>query len=210
MAVAYRCNAHPIWGNADIVLASQSPRRVELCNKIGIIPEHICPADIDETPHPSEKPADYARRMAVTKARTIASDFPRHVIIAADTVVCCGRRILDKTENAADAHHCLVTLSGRTHQVLGGVCVISPDGQADVRLSKSVVKMKRLSKLETEAYIAGGEWQGKAGGYAIQGQAEQFIRSIQGSYANIVGLDVYMLSAMLAAIGFRHDPDSKI
>jgi len=205
MAIAFRCHTHPRWKEAKFVLASQSPRRLALCQKIGITPDLLHPADIDETPYKDEKPAAYVERMARQKARAVQAQFPMHFILTADTVVSCGRKILDKTEDSASAKACLEQLSGRKHKVLGGVCLTLPDGTERYKLSTSIVRMKRLSHLEIKAYLASGEWQGKAGGYAIQGQAEQFIRSIQGSYANIVGLDVYMLSGMLTAAGFSHD-----
>lgn len=205
MAVAFRCHRHPLWHDKPLILASQSPRRLALCEKIGVTPDLICPADIDETPHNGEKPKEYAERMARQKALTVQKHYPEHFILAADTVVCCGKMILDKAEDRLSAETYLEKLSGRKHTVLGGICLICPDGTLYYRLSTSSVRMKRLSMQEKKAYLASGEWQGKAGGYAIQGQAEQLIHSIKGSYANIVGLDVFVLSGMLAAAGFSHD-----
>ena len=206
MAVRFSCHPDSQWADAPIVLASQSPRRLQLCQKIGLVPDICHPANIDETEHNTEKPADYARRMAISKAHAIRAEFPEHILLSGDTVVACGHRILPKAEDEATAKTCLELLSGRRHRVYGGVCVITPDGHVKYRLSVSLVRVKRLSDREISAYLAGGEWHGKAGGYAIQGQAEQFISAISGSYANIMGFDVHILSAMLGAIGFCHQP----
>ena len=206
MAVTFSCHPDSRWAGAQVVLASQSPRRLELCRKIGLMPDICHPANIDETEYPAESPADYARRMAKSKAEAIRSEFSEHIILSGDTAVACGHRILPKAEDEATAKDCLTRLSGRRHRVYGGLCLITPDGVTRCRLSVSMVKFKQLSQNELNAYLEGGEWDGKAGGYAIQGQAEQFISMISGSYANIMGFDVHVISGMLGAIGFCHQP----
>lgn len=190
---------------ARLILASASPRRVDLLAQIGLHPDQILPADIDETAKAGELPDVYAKRMAATKAAVIAEQKPGAFILAADTVVACGRRILPKAETEADARLCLERLAGRHHTVYGGICLTGPAGQSWLRLSVSKVRFRRLATDEISAYLAAGDWQGKAGGYAIQGYAAQFIQKIQGSYANIVGLDLYQVAGLLRAAGFRHD-----
>jgi len=206
MAVTFSCHPDSRWAGVPVVLASQSPRRLELCHKIGLVPDICHPANIDETEYPAESPASYARRMALSKAGAVRDQFPEHIILSGDTVVACGHRILPKAEDEATAGACLNLLSGRRHRVYGGLCLITPDGMTRCRLSVSMVKFKQLSEAEKAAYLVGGEWDGKAGGYAIQGQAEQFISAISGSYANIMGFDVHVISGMLGAIGFCHQP----
>ena len=206
MAVTFSCHPDTRWAGVPLVLASQSPRRLELCRKIGLEPDICHPANIDETEYKHEKPVAYARRMAISKAEAIRPEFPEHIILSGDTVVACGHRILPKAEDEATARSCLELLSGRRHRVYGGLCLITPDGQVKYRLSVSQVSFKKLSGTEMSAYLGGGEWDGKAGGYAIQGQAEQFISAISGSYANIMGFDVHVISGMLGAIGFCHQP----
>ena len=187
---------------SKLVLASASPRRLELLRQIGIEASEVAPADIDETPRARELPAAYARRMAAAKAEAV---LPRHAgtfLIAADTVVAVGRRILPKAEDPESARQCLKLLSGRRHRVLGAVVVMAPDGRRAARLVTTTVAFRRLSVAETEAYLASGEWRGKAGGYAIQGHAAAFIPWIRGSYANVVGLPVAEVAAMLGGLGF--------
>ena len=182
-----------------LVLASASPRRRELLGRIGLSPDEIAPADIDETEDPGELPGDLALRLAVEKGRAVA---PRHsgaVVLSADTVVGVGRRILPKTETREEAAACLRLLSGRSHRVFTGVAVTAPGGTERSRLVETRVKVKRLSDLETEAYLASGEWRGKAGGYGIQGAFEGFIHQIVGSYANVVGLPLYETRCLLEA-----------
>ena len=191
--------------SAPLILASASPRRVDLLAQIGLHPDQILPADIDETAHAGEHPEAYAKRMAASKAEEIATQASGAFILAADTVVACGRRILPKAETEADARLCLSRLAGRNHIVYGGICLIDPMGKSWLRLSVSKVRFRRLATDEIASYLAAGDWQGKAGGYAIQGYAAQYIQKIQGSYANIVGLDLYQLAGMLKAAGFRHD-----
>lgn len=188
-----------------LVLASASPRRRDLLAQIGIHPDLIIAADIDETPRRGELPAAYARRMAREKASAAATfDIPdRAAVIAGDTVVACGRMILPKTETEAEARDCLIRLSGRRHRVLGGLALRLPDGQLVSRLVTSRVTMKRLTAHEIDSYIATGDWKGKAGGYAIQGPAAAMIRHIEGSYSNIVGFSLYDVAAMLQGNGLR-------
>ncbi|WAC24016.1 Maf family protein [Blastomonas sp. SL216] len=189
-----------------LILASASPRRQQLLARIGITADAIIPADIDETPNKAELPRVYARRMAAEKAAVIASQHPDDAVLSGDTVVAAGRRILPKAESEADARYCLELLSGRRHMVLSAVTLMLPGGRALHRLSESTVTFKRLHAEELEAYIAGGEWQGKAGGYAIQGSAEALIRSMAGSYSGIMGLPLYETRSMLLSAGLLPRP----
>jgi septum formation protein len=165
-----------------------------------LTPAAINPADIDETPHKGELPRDYAKRMAREKAQAAASG-DGHVL-AGDTVVAAGRRILPKAEDEATARKCLELLSGRRHRVLSAIALRAPDGAIRERLSETVVMFKRLSSAEIDAYLASGEWEGKAGGYAIQGIAEGLISRIQGSHSGVVGLPLYETRTLLRAAGF--------
>jgi septum formation protein len=185
-----------------LILASASPRRRDLLAQIGVTPDHIDAADIDETPLPRELPAPHAQRLARTKAETVAARHPGAFILAADTVVACGRRILPKAESEKDARQCLDLLTGRRHRVLGGVCLIAPDGRRSEKLVTTQVTFASLDKLAFEAYIAGGEWRGKAGGYAIQGKAATFVRWLGGSYSNVVGLPLHEVWGMLRGLGY--------
>ena len=187
-------------GQPTLVLASASPRRRELLARLGLTPAAINPADIDETPHKGELPRDYAKRMAREKAQAAASG-DGHVL-AGDTVVAAGRRILPKAEDEATARKCLELLSGRRHRVLSAIALRAPDGAIRERLSETVVMFKRLSSAEIDAYLASGEWEGKAGGYAIQGIAEGLIRRIQGSHSGVVGLPLYETRTLLKSAGF--------
>lgn len=190
-----------------LVLASASPRRCDLLAQIGIIPDAIVPAHIDETPYKRELPRDYAKRLAVEKAQAIAAGHKGDFILAADTVVAVGRRILPKAETREQVNHCLRLLSGRRHRVMTGVCLIAPDGRQRLRCVLSIVGMKRLSDYENRFYIDHGDWQGKAGGYAIQGHAASFIRFLSGSYSNVVGLPLYDVAQMLDGLGYPvHGP----
>ena len=185
-----------------IVLASASPHRRDLLCQIGIEPAAIIPTDIDETPHQRELPLRYALRMADEKARAIVLPDGINdgaVVLAGDTVVAVGRRILPKAETEDQARSCLALLSGRRHRVYGGIALRLTDGTLRSRLVTSSVIFKRLHRDEIDAYIATGDWQGKAGGYAIQGPAAAYIRHIEGSYSNIVGFSLYDVSALLAA-----------
>ncbi|QFT77208.1 nucleoside triphosphate pyrophosphatase [Erythrobacter sp. THAF29] len=182
-----------------LTLASASPRRRDLLARLGIAPDAVSPADIDETPLKSERPRDYALRMGVEKAKAI--DAPGFVL-AGDTVVAAGRRILPKTATADEARECLNLLSGRRHDVLSSVVLRAPDGTIKTRLSENIVRFKSLSREEVDAYIAGDEWRGKAGGYAIQGAAEGLIRWIRGSHSGVMGLPLYETRALLKSAGF--------
>jgi len=183
-----------------LVLASASPRRLELLGRLGVVPDAVAPAHIDETPLQGELPVAYARRMAGEKAAAAA--VPGALVLAADTVVAAGRRILPKGEDEATARRCLELLSGRRHRVHSAVTLIGADGQARHRLSTSVVAFKRLSRDELEAYLASGEWRGKAGGYAIQGRAEALVRMLQGSHSGVMGLPLFETRALLRAAGW--------
>ena len=191
----------------QLVLASASPRRLDLLGQIHIIPDQILPAGSDETPHHEERPNDYALRMACEKALLVANRLAGArtgaLILAGDTVVAAGRRILPKAETEQQARDCLSILSGRRHRVYGGIALCLPDGSLRHRLVTSHVRMRRLSALDIDHYIDRGDWQGKAGGYAIQGLAARFIRAIEGSYSNIVGFSLYDVAAMLDAAGWR-------
>jgi septum formation protein len=183
-----------------LILASASPRRLDLLARIGVVPDAVVPAEIDETPLKGELPPAYARRMAAAKAAAVAE--PRALILAADTVVAAGRRILPKTEAEDEARASLRLLSGRRHRVLSAVTLIDSAGRARHRLSTSIVAFKRLGEDELAAYLASGEWQGKAGGYAIQGRAEALVRMIAGSWSGVVGLPLYETRALLRAAGY--------
>ncbi|MGH6931147.1 MAG: Maf family protein [Dongiaceae bacterium] len=185
-----------------MVLASASPRRRELLAQIGIVPDQCDPPAIDESPLRGETPLQYARRLAQAKADSVALRWPADLILAADTVVACGRRILPKAEEIDTARQCLAMLSGRRHRVIGGVCVRTPAGRRLQRLVTTTVALKRLSGPEIEGYLASGEWHGKAGGYAIQGLAAAFVPWINGSYSNVVGLPLYETRAMLNGLGY--------
>jgi septum formation protein len=185
-----------------LVLASASPRRAELLRQVGIVPAAIDPAAVDEAPRPREQPAALAARLARAKAEAIAARHRGALVLAADTVVALGRRMLPKAETEAEARHCLELLSGRRHRVLTAVCLAAPGGRISERLSVTAVRFKRLHAAEIDAYVAGGEWRGKAGGYAIQGQAAAFIPWIGGSHSNVVGLPLYETLALLRAEGF--------
>ncbi len=184
-----------------LILASASPRRQQLLARIGVTADAIVPADIDETPIKAELPRVYARRMAAQKAQVVASQHPDSAVLSGDTVVAVGRRILPKAESEAEARMCLELVSGRRHMVLSAVTLMLPDGRSLHRLSESAVIFKRLHADEVDAYIASGEWQGKAGGYAIQGSAEALIRSMAGSYSGIMGLPLYETRSMLVSAG---------
>ena len=184
-----------------LILASSSPRRSELLSRLGIVPNEIRAADIDETPRKGERPHDYARRMAREKA--IAVEVPECHVLAGDTVVAAGLRILPKTETEPEARSCLELLSGRRHRVLSAVALRHPDGTLRERLSETIVRFKPMSREEIAAYLAGGEWHGKAGGYAIQGSAEGLIAWISGSHSGVVGLPLFESRALLKAAGFE-------
>lgn len=184
-----------------LILASSSPRRVELLKEAGIMPEKIIPADIDETRLKGEKPGALVLRLACEKARTVADQYPGHAVLAADTTVAVGRRIMEKPADEAEARHFLTLMSGRRHKVYGGICLITPDGGERSRVVTSVVQFKRLSETEIRHYLVSREWDGKAGGYAIQGLAAGFVSFLSGSYSNVVGLSLYDTINLLAGCG---------
>ncbi len=183
-----------------MILASASPRRRELIARLGIELSAIAAADIDETPLKAELPRVYAERMAREKALAVAGGAAH--VLAGDTVVALGRRILPKAEDEATARSCLKLMSGRRHRVLSAIALKAPDGTLRERISETIVRFKQLSAAEIDAYIAGGEWHGKAGGYAIQGSAEGLIAWISGSHSGVVGLPLFETRAVLKAAGF--------
>lgn len=189
--------------SARLVLASASPRRRDLLSQIGLQADAIVPADIDESPVKDEVPAQTAQRLAVEKARAVAAQESDAYVLAADTVVAVGRRALGKPESIDEARRFLKLLSGRRHRVLGGISVVAPDGRVSDRLSTTLVRFKRLTEAEISNYLETNEWDGKAGGYAIQGNAAAFVPAISGSYTNVVGLDLAMTRAMLEGLGYR-------
>lgn len=183
-----------------LVLASASPRRQELLRRIGVEPDEICPADIDESEIPGETPRQLAERLARSKAAAVEA--PDAIVLGSDTVVSVGRRILPKAEDDADARKCLALLSGRGHRVWTGVALTAPDGRMASRLVETRVTFKRLSEDEINAYIASGEWQGKAGGYGVQGMAEAFVMRLAGSYSGVMGLPLYETANLLRGFGY--------
>ena len=202
VAVASPTRAAEAIETASLVLASASPRRLDLLRQIGIEPVAVDPAELDEAPRKSELPRDHAARLALEKAGTVAARHPGAFVLGAYTVVALGRRILPKAEAPETARACLKRLSGRRHRVLGGLAAIAPDGRVARRLVTTLVKFKRLEAWEIDAYLASGEWQGKAGGYAIQGRAAAFIPTISGSYPNVVGLPLAEVAALLRGLGY--------
>ncbi|WP_408587292.1 Maf family protein [Novosphingobium sp.] len=184
-----------------LVLASASPRRLELLARLGIKPDRVLATDIDESPLAREIPRAHAVRLAAEKARAAAALAPDGLILAGDTVVGVGRRILPKAEDEATARACLSLLSGRRHRVFSAIALLGPDGHLREALSETIVRFKRLSDAEIDAYIAGGEWHGKAGGYAIQGSAEGFCDWLSGSHSGVVGLPLFETRRLLRAAG---------
>ena len=184
----------------ELILAPASPRRRELLARLGIERLRTVHANIDETPRKGELPRDYARRMAREKAEAAADE--EAFVLAGDTVVAAGRRILPKAENEETARRCLELLSGRRHRVLSAVALRAPDGILRERISDTTVRFKQLSAEDIAAYLAGGEWHGKAGGYAIQGSAEGLIEWISGSHSGVIGLPLFETRALLKAAGF--------
>ncbi|WP_374599571.1 nucleoside triphosphate pyrophosphatase [Brevundimonas sp.] len=186
----------------ELVLASSSPRRVELLALAGFTPDLIDPADIDETPLKDETPRRLAQRLAVTKAEVVAERHPDAVVLAADTVVAVGRRFLEKASDGAEATRFLKLLSGRNHRVFTGVAVVR-DGKVTYRVNETRVTFKVLSEAEITSYVAGGDWRGKAGAYGIQGAASAFVRQIVGSHHGVMGLPLYETVNLLAGAGLR-------
>jgi septum formation protein len=183
-----------------LILASASPRRLDLLARIGVTPDAVVPAEIDETPPKGELPVAHARRMAAEKAAAVAE--PGALTLAADTVVAVGRRILPKAETETEARASLSLLSGRRHCVHSAVTLIDAEGRARHRLSTSIVTFRPLGADELADYLASGEWQGKAGGYAIQGRAEALVRALSGSFSGVMGLPLYETRALLRAGGY--------
>ena len=186
-----------------LILASASPRRLALLEQIGVAPDETIPADIDESPLPKETPRDYVARLAREKANVVASKSKGSFVLAADTAVACGRRILPKSEDEETVRHCLALLSGRAHRVFTGVALARPDGTMLSRVVETRVKVRRLNPASVDEYVRSGEWNGKAGGYGIQGLFAKHVVSIVGSYTNIVGLPIYETANLLAGAGLK-------
>ncbi|WBV44649.1 Maf family nucleotide pyrophosphatase [Pseudoroseomonas cervicalis] len=185
-----------------LVLASGSPRRLDLLKRIGVAPARVLPPEIDETPLKQELPRQLAGRLSQAKARTVMQAEPAALVLAADTVVGVGRRILPKAETEAQARDCLGLISGRRHRVYTGVALGLPDGRLLTRVVESIVTFQRLTAAQIEAYIASGEWRGKAGGYTIQESAEAFVRFLSGSHSNVVGLPLHETAQLLRGVGW--------
>ncbi len=188
-----------------LVLASASPRRLDLLAQLGIAPDAVDPADIDESPLARETPRLLAQRLAGAKARAVAAREPDAYVLAADTVVAVGLRVLPKAETEAEARACLALLSGRNHKVLTAIAVAAPGGAVAGRLVETRVQFKRLAAREIDVYLASGEWRGKAGGYGVQGRAGAFVIGLHGSYTAVVGLPLYETLALLQGRGWRQD-----
>ena len=186
-----------------LVLASASPRRLDLLRQIGLEPDAVEAAEVDESPLKDETPRLLATRLAVAKADKVAASHAGSHVLGADTVVALGRRVLPKAETDDEVRECLELLSGRAHRVLTGLCAIGPDGRRAKRLVESRLHFKRLTTAEIWSYVASGEGLGKAGGYAIQGRAGAFVIALQGSYSGIVGLPLYEAANLLTGLGYR-------
>jgi septum formation protein len=184
-----------------LILASASPRRLALLAQIGVVPDAVWAPDLDETPKPTEPPRALAVRLARAKAEAAAAAHPGQACLGADTVVACGRRVLPKAETDAEARACLTLLSGRAHQVLTGMALAQTGAPTRTRISLTRVAFRQLSAKDIDAYLTCGEWQGKAGGYAIQGRAGAFVRQLNGSYSGVVGLGLFEAAALLRAAG---------
>ena len=189
-----------------LVLASASPRRLELLRQVGIEPDRVDPADIDETPLRDETPRRLVARLALGKAQAVAARHPAAHVLAADTIVAVGRRILGKPEHEADARRMLTLLSGRPHKVLTGVAVIAPGGRTASRVVESRITFKRITDRELDAFIAGGDWTDASGGYKIHRLAGAFVTDISGSYTSVVGLPLYETLNLLGGLGWRGGP----
>lgn len=184
------------------MLASASPRRLALLAQIGVVPDTVCATDIDETSRPAEPPRLLAERLARAKAAAARVLHPGAFILAADTVVGVGRRVLPKATTEAEARAALTLLSGRRHRVFSAVVLVAPDGRRTERLATSIVAFARLTEAEIAAYLASGEWHDKAGGYAVQGRAAAFVRFLAGSYSGVVGLPLFETARMLQGLGW--------
>jgi septum formation protein len=185
-----------------LILASASPRRLDLLARIGVIPDAVLPADVDESVPRGELPRDHALRLARAKAEAVAAKEPDALVLAADTVVAVGRRILPKVEEEASLRACLKLLSGRRHRVFTGVALVIPGVGSRERLVETMIAVKRLSPEEVDYYAGHGEWRGKAGGYALQGYGEVYVRHIAGSYSNVVGLPLAETRVLLKSAGY--------
>jgi septum formation protein len=188
--------------SARLVLASASPRRLDLLARIGVTPDAVRPADIDEEPGKGELPRPHALRLASEKAAAVAALEPHALVLAADTVVAVGRRILPKVEDEATLRECMALLSGRRHKVLTGVALAAPGHKLRTRLVETTIAMKSLSADEIDYYAGHGEWRGKAGGYALQGYGEVYVRFMAGSWSNVVGLPLAETRLLLKSAGF--------
>lgn len=186
-----------------LVLASSSPRRRELLALMGLTPDQIISPEVDETPLKEEAPRDYVKRIAIEKARAVHFRGPEAYILAADTIVERGRKIILKAENEGEARRILQSLSGRRHRVYTSICVISPDGKEATRTVLTRLTFKRLSDEDLQAYLSSKEWEGKAGAYGIQGVAAKFVTYLSGSYTNVIGLPLYETECLLKGLGFR-------
>ncbi len=186
-----------------LILASASPRRLELLAQVGIEPQACDPAELDESPLRDETPRRLAERLAIEKAQVVAARRPDAFVLAADTVVAVGRRVLPKAETETEVRACLDLLSGRGHRVYTGVAVVAPSGASASRLVETRLQIKRLSHQEIDAYLASEEWRGKAGGYGVQGRAGAFVVDLHGSYSSVVGLPLYETRSLLEGLGWR-------
>jgi len=187
---------------APLVLASASPRRIELLARLGIVPDRVLPAELDETPLKAEVPRALAIRLARAKAEAVAAEAPGALVLAADTVVGLGRRILGKPTDRAEAKRFIEALSGRRHRVMTGVCLRRPDGRRTERLVTTILAFQRLTPGQIEAHLDSGEWQGVAGGYQIQKRAEAWVRFLSGSHSNVVGLPLFETAQLLRGSGW--------
>lgn len=185
-----------------LVLASASPRRLDLLARIGVVPDHVAPTEIDETPRKAELPRALAARLARAKAEAAAVAHPGALVLAADTVVGVGRRVLGKPADEAEARRFLELLSGRRHRVMTGVCLLRPDGRRSERLVISILAFQRLTAAQVTDFLASGEWRGVAGGYQIQKRAEAFVRFLSGSHSNVVGLPLFETAQLLRGAGW--------
>jgi septum formation protein len=185
-----------------LVLASASPRRLDLLARIGVVPDRVAPTEIDETPLNAELPRQLAERLARTKAQAAADLAPDALVLAADTVVGVGRRILGKPAEEAEARRFLGLLSGRRHRVMTGVCLLRPGGKRSERLVTTILAFQRLTEAQIDDFIASGEWRGVAGGYQIQKRAEVFVRFLSGSHSNVVGLPLFETAQLLRGAGW--------
>ncbi|WP_235961407.1 Maf family protein [Falsiroseomonas selenitidurans] len=185
-----------------LILASASPRRLELLGRVGVVPDAVLPADVDETPRRAEVPRLLAARLAATKAEAVARAVPDALVLGADTVVGVGRRILGKPASADEAASFLAMLSGRRHRVITGVCLLRPDGRRSERLVTTILAFQRLTQAQIEDYVGSGEWQGAAGGYQIQRRGEAFVRFLSGSHSNVVGLPLFETAQLLRGAGW--------